>query len=117
MLNSHTIFAYEDLIGHSLSEIATSERVVIFSSGITDMRMIMKFLAERGIPFKVIEMEMGSVQNRAAFRNLCRMTDWNLLPQIFIGGTFIGGLDEFFEHPAIISNYHMISRPDEETLQ
>lgn len=117
MLNSYTIFAYEDLVGHSLSDMAHSERVVIFASGITDMRMIMKFLAERGIPFKVIEMDMGNVHNRAAFRELCRMTGWNLLPQIFIGGNFIGGLDEFFEHPAIISNYHMNSRPDEETLQ
>ena len=73
-------------------------RVVIFASGLTDTRMIVKFLTDRGTPFRVIEMGMGSSRSRVDFRRLCEMTNWHLLPQIFVDGTFVGGVDELFEY-------------------
>ena len=46
---------YEDLADMSLPDIARSEKVVIFASGLTDTRMIVKFLTDRGTPFRVID--------------------------------------------------------------
>jgi len=92
---------YEDLVGMPLIDIARSEKVVIFASGLTDTRMIVRYLTDRRIPFKVIEMGMGSLRSRVDFRHLCELTDWQLLPQIFVDGRFIGGMDEFFAHPAL----------------
>ena len=89
---------YEDIADMSLPDIARSEKVVIFASGLTDTRMIVKFLTDRGTPFRVIEMGMGSSRSRVDFRRLCEMTNWHLLPQIFVDGTFVGGVDELFEY-------------------
>ena len=47
MDTSKNIFAYEDLFGWSLSDISRSEKVVIFTSSITDLRMILKYLVGR----------------------------------------------------------------------
>jgi glutaredoxin-related protein len=101
MLANNTI-AYEKLIGRSLDDIAKSEEVVIFVSALTDVRMIVKCLLYLRIPFKVVEMGMSSIKDRVGFKRLCTETSWGLMPQIFINGQFIGGIDEFFEHPEII---------------
>lgn len=101
MLVNNTI-AYEKLIGRSLDDIAKSEEVVIFVSALTDVRMIVKCLLYLRIPFKVVEMGMSSIKDRVGFKRLRTMTNWGLMPQIFINGQFIGGIDEFFDHPEII---------------
>ena len=101
MKHGNHITDYEDVVGMSLPDIARSEKVVIFASGLTDTRMIVRFLTDRGIPFRVIEMGMASSRSRVDFRRLCEMTDWHLLPQIFVDGIFIGGVDEFFSHPSL----------------
>jgi len=91
---------YEEMAGMSLPDIARSEKVVIFASGLTDTRMIVRILTDRGIPFRVIEMGMANSRSRVDFRRLCEMTDWHLLPQIFVDGRFIGGTDELIEYLA-----------------
>ena len=101
MKNDSRVTDYEDVVGMSLIDIARSEKVVIFASGLTDTRMIQRLLSDRGIPFRVIEMGMGSMRSRVDFRRLCEMTDWHLLPQIFIDGIFIGGIDELLAHPSL----------------
>ena len=101
MKQGNHVTDYEEVTGQSLPEIACSEKVVIFASGLTDMRMIQRMLGDRGIPFRVIEMGMGSMRSRVDFRRLCEMTDWHLLPQIFIDGIFIGGIDELLAHPSL----------------
>jgi len=99
---------YEDVVGTSLIDIARSEKVVIFASGLTDTRMIVKFLTDRGIPFRVIEMGMVSSRSRVDFRRLCEITNWHLLPQIFLDGEFIGGADELLEYLGIKGSEHLI---------
>lgn len=97
MKQADHITDYEEIAGMSLPDIACSEKVVIFASGLTDTRMIVKFLTDRSIPFRVIEMAMGNSRSRVDFRRLCEMTNWHLLPQIFVDGIFVGGVDELFE--------------------
>ena len=79
--------------------------------------MIVKHLVDRDMPFRVIEMDMGIAYNREGFRDLCRITDFGLLPQIFINGHFIGGVVEFYEHAAIIEYSMSGKTPDYDTLQ
>ena len=117
MDTSKNIFAYEDLFGWSLSDISRSEKVVIFTSSITDLRMILKYLVDRDMPFRQIEMDMGIAHNREGFRDLCRMTDFELLPQIFINGHFIGGFVEFYEHAAIMDHIVNGKKPGHNGLQ
>jgi glutaredoxin-related protein len=101
MEDANHVTDYEDLVGMPLIDIARSEKVVIFASGLTDTRMIVRYLTDRSVPFRVIEMGMGSMRSRVDFRHLCEMTDWHLLPQIFVDGIFIGGMEEFFAHPTL----------------
>ncbi len=102
MLSRNNKIAFESLVDKSLDDIAKSDEVVIFASALTDIRMVVKCLLYLRIPFKVVEMGMSSIKDRIGFKRLCSMTSWRLMPQIFINGQFIGGIDEFFEHPEII---------------
>jgi len=102
MMLAKSTIAYDKLIGRSLDDIAKSEEVVIFVSALTDVRMIVKCLLYLRIPYKVVEMGMSSIKDRVGFKRLRTMTNWGLMPQIFINGQFIGGVDEFFDHPEII---------------
>lgn len=101
MNEANHVTDYAEVAGMSLIDIARSAKVVIFASGLTDTRMIQRRLADRGIPFRVIEMGMGSARNREDFGRLCDLTNWRLLPQIFVDGTFIGGVDELLAHPVL----------------
>ena len=101
MNNSDAFTAGQKRSGTALGRIARCEQVVIFTSPLTDIRMIVHYLVKRRLPFKVIEMSMGSSHERLRFRDLCKMTHWDLLPQIFIDGEFVGGLNEFFDHARI----------------
>ena len=42
-------------------------------------------------------MSMGKMRNRDGFNQLQTLTDWDLLPQVFINGEFIGGISEFLQ--------------------
>jgi len=110
--------AYEKMAGSLISDIATSEMVVIFTSNLTDIRMIERHLINHDLPFKVIEMGMGNIHNRNGFRELCETTGWKMLPQIYVNGEFIGGTDEFFRHPEVVSSHYLVDRNlDNITLQ
>jgi len=111
---------YEDMDGILLDEITRSSSIVIFVSSLTDTRMLVKQLLSRNIPFKVVEMGMGSVSSRSAFRGLCKMTQWHLLPQIFLNDKFVGGADELYKHLNVAPNFDLNKNPvmpGEETLQ
>ena len=111
MQNNQNIIAYENLVDVSLSKIASYERAVIFSSALTDIRIIITILESLKIPYKVIEMSMRNVHNREAYVDLCTLTGWYLLPQIFIDNEFVGGVDEFLQHHVIAPNIKRLANP------
>lgn len=73
--------------------------VVIFRSGLSDVRSLCEWLERYEVDHVVIEMAMGSSWERSRFSELKSMTGWPTLPQIFIQGEFVGGEREFFSHP------------------
>lgn len=82
-----------------LAERITSARVVIFRSNLTDTRMLLRWLQREGIGFREVTMGMGSGTERDRFHRLQRWTGWPYLPQVFVDGRFVGGIDEFLEQP------------------
>ena len=76
-------------------------RVVVFCSNITDVRAVITRLNELEITYREMRLGMASGLMREQFHLLQEMTGWPYLPQIFIDGVFIGGADEFFDHPLI----------------
>ncbi len=78
-----------------------SATVVIFRSGLTDTRSVVRALRQHGIDFREVEMPMGSEQMRNRFQRLQQMTGWGSLPQIFVHGAFVGGPDELLQHPIL----------------
>ncbi|MFP4129850.1 MAG: DUF3429 family protein [Halorhodospira sp.] len=78
-----------------------SATVVIFRSGVTDTRPVLRTLRQHGIEFREVEMPMGSEQMRNRFQRLQQKTGWGSLPQIFVHGAFVGGLDELLQHPIL----------------
>ncbi|MFP4648050.1 MAG: DUF3429 family protein [Halorhodospira sp.] len=78
-----------------------SATVVIFRSGVTDTRALVRTLHQHGIDFREVELSMGSEQMRSQFHRLQQMTGWRSLPQIFVHGAFVGGPDELFQHPIL----------------
>ncbi len=79
-----------------IAELADSARVVVFRSNLTDTRALEAHLDANGTDYRVITMGMGSAAQRERFHRLRDWTGWNLLPIVFVGGTFVGGGDEYF---------------------
>ena len=82
-----------------LVDIIGDATVVVFRSELTDTRTLLRWLQRRDVEHCEITMGMASEKERERFRRLRVWTGWQLLPQVFIEGEFIGGADEFFEHP------------------
>jgi glutaredoxin len=74
---------------------------VLFVSPLTDARPVTGWLKRHGIPFERVELSMASASSREAFHQLQAATGWRGLPQIFMDGVFVGGIEEFFAHPAV----------------
>lgn len=72
-----------------------SEEIVVYTSALTDARQLTARIAATGRPFREIRMSMGTHAMRRKFDMLRDMTQWPYLPQIFVDGRFVGGLDEF----------------------
>lgn len=72
-------------------------RVVLVVSPITDIGLVTDWLARHGQDYCRLELSMRSSASRAEFEQLRRVTRWRSLPQIFIDGEFIGGIQQFFE--------------------
>lgn len=72
-------------------------RIVLVASPITDLGLITRWLARRGLDYSRLELSMRSPASRADYEQLRRATRWRSLPQIFIDGNFIGGTEQFFD--------------------
>lgn len=75
--------------------------VVMLVSPLTDARPVSRWLKQRGVQFEQIELSMASAVSRDEFHQLQAATGWHGLPQIFIHGEFVGGIEEFFAHPEV----------------
>ncbi|AUB78741.1 MULTISPECIES: DUF3429 family protein [Spiribacter] len=76
----------------SLRELAASADVVVFHSTVTDLGGLDELLEDSGRDWRAVEMGMGSAENREQFARLKALTGSATLPQVFIGGHFVGGL-------------------------
>ena len=65
--------------------------VVIFRSRLSDVRELTDWLEGQGVAHAVIDMPMGDPAERARFHRLEQITRWQLLPQVFVNGEFVGG--------------------------
>jgi glutaredoxin len=84
---------------------AQSAEVVIFRSPLSDLGGLDRLLDRRGVKWRSIELGMGERENRARFELLRQYTGHATLPQIFVGGRFVGGIAaarELFEDEAAV---------------
>jgi len=87
----------------SLEEIIRASRVVVFVSNLTDARPVTQRLEAAGIPFHTEIMGMGDPAMRRRFQELEARTAWPTLPQVFVDGRFVGGIQEALVHPLLAS--------------
>jgi glutaredoxin len=80
---------------------ASRASVALFVSPLTDARPVTKWLARHEVPFETVELSMANGLSRDEFHRLQGATGWTGLPQIFIDGQFVGGIEEFFDHPMV----------------
>jgi glutaredoxin len=71
-----------------------SAPVVVFRSPVTEMDALRRALTSRNINFREIELSMANNEAREQFHQLKQLTHYQLLPQVFIDSTFIGGADQ-----------------------
>jgi glutaredoxin-related protein len=90
-----------DIMDFRLDDLITDHRVLVFASGVTDLRAVILTLDRQELPYRLIMMHMRDIRSRQRFHELCAYTGWQWLPQIFISGEFVGGDIEFFRHPMI----------------
>lgn len=77
-----------------LQDLASSHRVVVFRSPLTDLGPLPATLHRYGVPFREAVMSMKSAADRDRFRELRQNTGQRTLPQVFIDGRFVGGINE-----------------------
>lgn len=80
---------------------ASTAPVVVFASRITDVRELVTRLDELGIEHRFVTLSMGDPVSRDRFHVLEEWTGHKTLPQVFLGGRFIGGPTELLAHPRI----------------
>jgi glutaredoxin-related protein len=85
----------------SLARIAHSATVVLFVSNLTDARPVTARLEAASIPYHTELMGMGDPAMRQRFQDLEAWTGWGTLPQVFVDGSFIGGIEEALAHPRL----------------
>jgi glutaredoxin-related protein len=86
-----------------LDDWINSAPVVIFRSPVTEMDALRREFKNRHINFREIELSMANNEARQQFHQLKKMTDYQLLPQVFIDSTFIGGGDKSLHSAALQS--------------
>ena len=96
-MNEKHMIAFEEHFDVPISKLVRMEKIMVFSSAVTDIRLITDVLTTLNLPYKVVIMSMGKLRNRDGFKQLQELTDWDFLPQIFIEGKFIGGISEFLQ--------------------
>ena len=75
-----------------IRQLADSAEVVVFHSPVTDLGGLDELLERSGREWRMIEMGMGSTQSREQFAELKSQTGCPTLPQVFLQGRFVGGL-------------------------
>jgi glutaredoxin-related protein len=95
---AHTL----SLLPPDLHREVQAAHVVLFVSPLTDARPVTGWLERHGVEFQRVELGMASALSRDEFRRLQAATGWRSLPQIFIEGRFVGGIEEFFDHPEVV---------------
>ncbi len=78
---------------HELERLTQQAPVVVFHSPVTDLAGIDDALIEAGVDWTRVELGMGSASNRALFHGLQAMTGRQSLPQLFVDGRFVGGIE------------------------
>ncbi len=76
-----------------LQSMIQSAHVVVFRSSVTDLAGLRQVLDGRGGDWRDIELGMGSAENRDRFQHLRAMTGHATLPQVFVDGQFVGGIE------------------------
>lgn len=76
--------------------------VVIFRSPLTDIRALTERMRQAGVDFHEVVLGMASYAMRERFHVLQAQTGWSTLPLIFVGGRFVGGIDELLRHPILV---------------
>lgn len=71
-----------------------SAPVVVFRSPVTEMDALRRALKSRNINFREIELSMAHDESREQFHQLKKLTNYSLLPQVFIESSFTGGGDK-----------------------
>jgi len=82
----------------ALDQAIARARVVLFVSSLTDARPVIRRLEEAGVPYHIERMGMGDAAMRERFHQLQRRTEWQTLPQVFIDGELVGGIEEALAH-------------------
>lgn len=77
-----------------LQDWINSAPVVVFRSPVTEMDAFRRALKSRNINFREIELSMAHDESREQFHQLKKLTNYQLLPQVFIDSSFIGGADK-----------------------
>lgn len=85
----------------ALDQAIARARVVLFVSSLTDARPVIRRLEETGMPYHTEQMGMGDAAMRERFHQLERRTGWQTLPQVFIDGELVGGIEEALAHPLL----------------
>jgi glutaredoxin len=83
---------------------AGSAPVVVFASGITDVRELVSRLDELEIEHRIVTLTMSDSASRDRFHVLEEWTGHRTLPQVFLDGRFIGGPTELLAHPRLAGN-------------
>jgi len=77
-----------------LDDWINSAAVVVFRSPVTEMDALRRALKSQNINFREIELSMADYETREQFHQLKKLTNYPLLPQVFIDSRFIGGADK-----------------------
>ena len=87
-----------DIVSEIKQEIAEN-KVLIYMKGTKDMprcgfsAAAVQVLSEYGIPFKDINL----LEDQEKWAAVKQYSDWPTIPQIYIGGTLVGGCTELFD--------------------
>lgn len=76
-----------------LDRLCAQARVVVFHSPVTDLGGLDDALMNAGVEWAPVELGMGNTANRELFSDLKAITGHRTLPQVFVDGVFVGGLD------------------------
>jgi glutaredoxin-related protein len=76
-----------------LDRLCAQARVVVFHSPVTDLGGLDDTLTNAGVEWTRVELGMGNAANRELFHDLQAITGHRTLPQLFVDGAFVGGIE------------------------